>query len=121
MLTSQLAAAVASICHEVNRAWCEFQGDTSQPRWEDAPQWQVDSAIAGVLFVSANPDAGDSASHDSWSAQKVADGWVYGPVKDPVAKTHPCLVPFDDLPVDQQFKDRLFRTVVLTALARNLL
>lgn len=36
----------------------------------------------------------------------------YGQVKDANAKTHPCLVPFDQLPRDQQFKDRLFRTIV---------
>src|SRR5687768_16195858 len=60
---------VARICHEVNRAWCEFNGDTSQPSWGDAPEWQRLSAINGVRFHRANPDAGDSASHDSWMAE----------------------------------------------------
>jgi len=66
----------------------------------------------GVKFSIANPDAPPSASHDSWSAEKVADGWVYGPVKDPEAKQHPCLVPYDDLPVEQRTKDYLFQAVV---------
>lgn len=105
----------ARVAHEVNRVWCEFNGDASQPSWQDAPAWQRDSAIAGVAFHRANPDAGDSASHDSWMAQKVADGWTHGDVKDPEAKTHPCMVPFDQLPPEQQFKDRLFRTVVHAA------
>lgn len=104
--------AVARICHEVNRIWCEFNGDTSQPVWDDAPDWQKTSAILGVGFHIANPDAGDSASHDSWMAQKAADGWKYGPVKNPDIKEHPCMVPFEELPADQQFKDRLFRTIV---------
>lgn len=59
----------------------------------------------------------ERASHDNWMAEKVADGWVYGEVKDPAAKTHPCIVPFDQLPPEQQFKDRLFATIVRTCLS----
>lgn len=103
---------VAKVCHEANRAWCETNGDISQKRWEDAEQWQRDSAVAGVKFALANPEAPDSAQHDAWSADKIKDGWRYGEVKDAVAKTHPCLVAFERLPPMQQFKDRLFRTIV---------
>lgn len=107
------AVKLARTCHEVNRVWCAYNGDDSQPEWDEAPEWQRASAIAGVKFVVANPDAGDSATHDSWMREKKTDGWVYGEVKDPEAKTHPCMVPFDELPAAQQFKDRLFRTIVL--------
>lgn len=108
------AHVIARVAHEVNRVWCEFTGDSSQPRWEDAPDWQVESAIAGVNFHLNNPGAGDDASHNAWMAHKAAEGWVYGPVKNPDASppTHPCMVPFDQLPREQQFKDRLFRTIV---------
>lgn len=112
-ISGTAAVALARVCHEANRVWCEYNGDNSQTSWDEAPQWQKDSAIMGVRFVVGNPDAGDSASHDSWMRQKVADGWVYGEVKDPEAKTHPCMVPFEELPPEQQFKDRLFRTIVL--------
>jgi hypothetical protein len=110
---------IARIAHEVNREWCAFNGDTSQPSWENAPEWQRTSAINGVQFHLANPGAGDSASHDSWMREKLAAGWVFGYLKDPEASppTHPCLVPFEDLPREQQFKDRLFRTIVHAALA----
>ena len=102
---------IARVCHEVNRAYCQALGDNSQVAWEDAPDWQITSAIKGVeLHLSR--DAGSEASHESWMAEKVAAGWVYGPVKDADAKTHPCLVPFNELPVEQQAKDYLFRAVV---------
>lgn len=113
-ISGTAAVNLARVCHEVNREWCAYNGDDSQPAWEDAPQWQKDSAIAGVRFVVGNPDAGDDASHNSWMRQKAADGWVYGETKDPEAKTHPCMVPFEELPREQQFKDRLFRTIVLS-------
>lgn len=107
---------IAQICHEANRALCIAQGDYSQTVWAIAPMWQRDSALMGVQFLAKNPDAGDSATHDSWAAQKVADGWVFGAVKDVDAKTHPCLVPFDQLPPMQQAKDKLFRAVALSML-----
>lgn len=114
--TADRMEAAARAAHEVNRAWCQFNGDMSQPAWAEAPEWQQSSARQGVEFLVNNPDAGDDASHNSWLAQKVADGWVYGEVKDPEAKAHPCMVAFDRLPREQQFKDRLFRTTVLAVL-----
>jgi len=107
-VSKQKINAVAKKCHEANKAYCESIGDDSQPSWKDAPDWQKESAKAGVQFHIDNPNADDSASHDSWLAQKKADGWVYGETKDEDAKTHPCIVPFEELPEEQQFKDALF-------------
>jgi hypothetical protein len=103
---------IARACHEVNRAYCQSLGDNSQPAWEDAPDWQRDSAMLGVDLHTNNPHAGPEASHESWMAQKVADGWTYGPEKRPDLKQHPCMVPFAELPVEQQAKDYIFRAVV---------
>jgi hypothetical protein len=98
----------------VNRAFCAYLGDNSQPTWEDAPEWQRLAPIMGVEFHINNPDAGDSASHDSWMQQKLAEGWVYGKIKDPDASppTHHCIVAFEELPPEQQMKDTLFRSTV---------
>ena len=43
---------------------------------------------------------------------KQAHGWKYGPEKDPQAKTHPCIVPYDKLPDEQRDKSRLFVAIV---------
>ena len=103
---------IAEVCHEANRAYCNTIGDRSQLPWGDCPQWQRDSAIAGVEFCQANPDAPASANHDSWLAVKEADGWKYGPVKDAEKKEHPCFVPYDELPDEQKRKDALFKVIV---------
>ena len=108
----QIIITIAMICHQANKAWCESLGDMSQKNWDEAPEWQKDSAIKGVLFHFNNPEAGDSASHDNWMKDKLADGWVYGETKDVEKKTHHCLVPFDQLPLEQQRKDKLFRAIV---------
>jgi hypothetical protein len=103
---------IAKIAHELNRTYCAAIGDTSQPCWDVAPDWQKQSAIAGVLFHLGNPNASASDSHDSWLAVKEADGWIYGPVKDADKKEHPCIVPYNKLPLEQQVKDHLFKFIV---------
>lgn len=106
---------IARICHEANRALCEAFGDKSQAPWADAPNWQHDAAMTQVDFHINNPDAGPEATHESWAAEKRADGWVHGPVKDGRLKTHPCLVPFSELPQWQQAKDYIFKAIVRAA------
>jgi hypothetical protein len=103
---------VAKICHEANKAYCEATGDNSQLPWEHAVLHQRVSALKGVEFCLANPEAPASANHDSWMREKAADGWVYGPVKDFDAKTHPAFVPYEELPPQQQAKDYLFKSIV---------
>jgi hypothetical protein len=104
---------IAEVCHEVNRAYCAALGDTSQVPWDEAPEWQKISAKEGVAFHAAN-DVSPEESHKSWLRGKEADGWCYGPVKDVAAKTHPCFVPFDELPTDQKAKDFIFKAIVDT-------
>ena len=102
---------IAILAHELNRKFCELTGDNSQLPWAEAPDWQQDSAINGVLFHLSG-DHGPAASHESWMKQKVEEGWVYGPVKDAQLKTHPCMVPYDQLPANQRIKDYLFSGLV---------
>lgn len=103
---------LAQVCHETNRAYCQTIGDFSQPSWEDAPEWQKKSAINGVQFHLDHPEAQPVDSHTSWMKEKLDDGWSYGPVKDPVKKEHPCLVPYMELPEEQRRKDALFIAVI---------
>ncbi|HEY8213281.1 MAG TPA: hypothetical protein VIG36_04015, partial [Methylocystis sp.] len=66
---------IARVAHEINRAYCAALGDLSQPAWEDAPDWQKSSAINGVAFHRANPDAGPDHSHNEWLKEKATTGW----------------------------------------------
>lgn len=103
---------IAHVCHAANTVFCRSLGDLSQPIWSQAPKWQVDSAINGVLFNLENKEAPASACHDSWMTEKKASGWKFGPVKNAEKKEHPCMVPFDELPAEQQAKDVLFSSIV---------
>lgn len=107
-----LVIGIAKAAHEINRAFCAALGDETQVAWEDAPEWQRASIISGVEMHLANPDATSEQSHESWLAQKLADGWTYGEIKDAEKKQHPCCVPYDQLPPEQKAKDYLFRAAV---------
>jgi len=45
-------------------------------------------------------------------AQKTAEGWKYGEVKNPELKEHPCFTAHENLPQEQRAKDYLFKGVV---------
>lgn len=110
--TENLDYSIARVAHEANRAYCIGIGDKSQPRWEDAPDWQRHSAMQGVAHVRQFPDSTPEDSHESWLVEKARTGWSYGPVKDADRKEHPCFVPYEQLPPEQRRKDALFLAVV---------
>lgn len=114
VLTDEL---IARTVHEVNRAYCQSIGDHSQPAWDAAPQWQRDSAVAGVR-ANREGDPSAAENHENWRKYKEADGWKYGAYKDPENKLHPCMVPYGELPPEQKTKDALFRAAVRSLLGK---
>lgn len=44
--------------------------------------------------------------HEVWAAGRMAEGWIYGEVRDDARKTHPCLVPYEELPESEKEYDR---------------
>lgn len=103
---------IAKACHEVNRAYCRMIGDSYQKPWEESPEWQRVSAIQGVAFKLNNPEVSPARMHEEWMKAKAQTGWVYGKVKDEILRTHPCMVPYDELPMEQKIKDYLFTCTV---------
>lgn len=110
-------AQVAMLCHEVNRAYCAATGDTSQVAWAEAPDWQKESAMAGVKQILENPETTPEQSHEGWMTLKRAEGWTWGPKKDAEKKEHPCFMTYENLPMEQRVKDHLFGATVRAALS----
>jgi len=103
---------IAHIVHEVNRIFCEALGDYSQPRWENAMNWQVKSTKSDISAIMANPSLTPEESHKYWVRDKERDGWKYGEKKDVEKKEHPCMVEYDKLPEEQKVKGKLFTAIV---------
>lgn len=55
-------------------------------------------------------------AHDVWASQRLKDSWVYGPKRDDVKKTHPCLVAYEDLPESEKNYDRLISEQLIKVL-----
>lgn len=115
-LPTALVRRVAEAAHNANRAYCISHNDLTQPSWEYAPSWQRMSAEDGVLAIARELVKGPGDLHRNWMAHKKAEGWTWGPEKDSELKQHPCMVEFEELPLDQRMKDFVFYETVRAAL-----
>jgi RyR domain len=107
--------AISRTVHEALRGWAAAHGQHDIPGWDEAPDWMHASTRESVLHALENGGADGRSQHDQWLAQKARDGWAHGPVKDTAAKTHPLMIPYDQLPDWERRKDAL-----INALARAL-
>lgn len=74
-------------------------GATLQPL-RGAPESDLQLAADDLEQLAIN-------EHDRWEADLRRDGWTFADTpKDPIAKTHPLLVPWDDLSEAEREKDR---------------
>lgn len=99
----------ARVIHETVKALNDAHNELTLD-WDSSR----DSIISGINKVLENPTMTPAQQHEAWMEYRRADGWVYGLTKDPVRKTHPCMVPYLALPPIQQAKDMMFRAIVTT-------
>ncbi len=45
-------------------------------------------------------------THEVWAKKRMDEGWTWGTERDDEKKTHPCLVPYDQLPERERDYDR---------------
>ena len=101
---------VAQIRH---LCWCSYQVGVGQPYNVEANEDQIESQRDGTRFMLENPNITPEQNHENWMRKKREQGWVYGAVKDFEKKTHPDLVPFNELPEVEKNKD------IMDAMAHN--
>lgn len=56
------------------------------------------------MRIIKNEEYGNN--HDVWAMSRMNEGWSYGKERNDLQKTHPCLVPYDDLPDSEKAYDR---------------
>lgn len=44
--------------------------------------------------------------HEVWAETRIKQGWTYGEQRNDELKTHPCLVPYEELPEEEKEYDR---------------
>lgn len=102
----------AQTAHEINRQFQLYNQEINPSvPWELATDAIKQSAISGMRAILSEPNLTSEELHDKWYQHKLEQGYTYGIKKDDELKTHPCMLPYWELPEDQRFKDRLFKTV----------
>lgn len=82
-------SSVASVIHRKMKGLCGIPGIDKKPdERSEAELWAI-----------------RRLEHRRWNAYMRCQGFVWGAVRDDVAKVHHCLVPFDALPEKEQKKD----------------
>ena len=115
---AELEKRTAKAVHETLRVFCEATKlKPPMVPWAVAPEWQKKATREGVHKIFSNPKINASQIHEDWIKVKKADGWVRGATKSPIAKTHPLMVPYAELPPEERAKDELFVFVVRRALS----
>ncbi len=94
--------AMARIVH---LAWCAFQLGAGQNYNEQPDDEDIASNTRSIVDFLQHPDRTPEMAHELWMKDRIEHGWVYGAVKNKEAKTHPDLVPYDQLPAIERAKD----------------
>jgi hypothetical protein len=104
---------IARVCHEAHRGLQYVQGDPCPSAPWDAESSDLRmSVLAGVR--SARQGRTPRELHDEWVRGRENAGWRWGPVKDQQQRTHPAMIPYDDLSARRRLQDALFLAVVTT-------
>lgn len=83
---------------------------TYQPKPIDTKHVSLPSELAQLVELLAEN------THENWSAQRIKDGWTYGPVRNDALKHHPCLVPYGELSETEKEYDRVTSMETLKAI-----
>lgn len=98
-----------------HRMWVAYQKGSQQPYNLEPTQHQRESILDGIKFRLNHPNASEKEMHDNWCKFKLEQGWIYGPVKDEEKKTHPNLIPYKELSLEERNKDWVANMAFFTA------
>jgi hypothetical protein len=107
---------IAVIVYEATRIFGSSFGDVVWPRVEEAPEWRLKGIKFGVERFVKNPDITSREVHSNWMWGMLLAGWYWGEEFDVVKMTHPDLVDYDRLPIQQKVPYMLTEVITKTLL-----
>lgn len=107
---------IVNTCHQ---AWKDYMDIIEHAYIQIEPTEDLaQSILSGAYVVVTNPDITPDQIHQEWMDYRAKEGWEYGDVKDPELKTHPNMLPFYELPIEERIKDMVFINAVHMAVCQ---
>jgi len=112
-MNEQIKEKIAELVYEATRMEAEWSNRRIVPE-----PWQYRDEAFRTQFINIVHQYMEKGiptpeeAHDSWMKKYFEMGWVYGEVRDAEKKTHPDLVPYNELPQDEKDKDAIFLAFV---------
>lgn len=116
-ISQEVRERVAKWIYEATRVEAEWSERSIVPEaWEDRDD-KFRKQFVDIIgkYLAADKLPTPEEAHDSWMDAYFIMGWKYGEKRDTTAKTHPDLLPFDQLPKDERDKDAIFLAFVWLA------
>lgn len=88
-----------------------------EPWFERDEKFRTQMIPVVSMMCGPNRKTSPEELHDDWVRTYQVMGWKYGPIRDVTAKTHPDMVPYDELEPRERDKDAVF--VALCEIARQ--
>lgn len=105
-------AEVARVIHAANAEMQAVLGhDVISTPWFWEPLSARRVVVEGVLATRTGLLTAE-ANHAVWLVSKELAGWSRGPEKDPEKKTHPAMVPWEELPAANRDQAEIFVAIV---------
>jgi hypothetical protein len=76
----------------------------------------VDTSKVGLAELQPLLEDLARNAHEIWAQKRMQDGWTYGAHRDDAKRTHPCLVPYEQLPESEKEYDRVMVNEALKAI-----
>jgi hypothetical protein len=108
----ELAKAINSLIQQIQKLNNE---EHITDDWENLSDASKNLIYENIDKVLKNPDITPEQEHKIWMDYKLRNNWTYGVKKDPLRKTHPCLVDYKDLNFYQKLKDILVIEIIKLA------
>ena len=116
-MSEWLDEKIAEWVYEAARLEAEWSGRPVIPEpftdRDEAFRRQFVNVVREYIALEKLPTPEEA--HESWVKAYRKMGWKYGEERDAEAKTHPDLVPYDELPQSEKDKDAIFLALVWLA------
>lgn len=116
MKLSQVINEVAEGVWDIYSLYCGLIGEEVADDFKDAPKWQKVALKDSVEEVITGSRSGDPISgedvHSNWVVGMRDNNWKWGLYLDEKAKTHPAILSYDMLSVDQRSKADLVAAAI---------